>query len=74
MELLNLKIDVSISTINRLWKSKLIGGPESTAVILGMKKRTQKTVRTTEVIRKVNQMVHSDNPRTQLVMEKLVGV
>ena len=74
MELLDLKIDVSISTINRLWKSKLIGKPGSMAVVLGMKRRKRKTVRTPEVIRKVKQMVQNDNPRTQLVMGKRVGV
>ena len=74
MELLDLKIDVSRSAINRLWKSKLIGGPESTAVVLGMKRRKRKTVRTPEVIGKVKQMVQSDNPRTQLVIGKRVGV
>ena len=74
MELLDLKIDVSRSAINRLWKSKLIGGPESTTVVLGMKRRKRKTVQTPEVIRKVKQMVQSDNPRTELVMGKRIGV
>ena len=64
-ELLDLNIDVSRRAINRVWKKKLIGGPELSEKIPGIKRRKRKTVRTPEVIRKVRQMIKSDNPATQ---------
>ena len=58
-------VDVSVRAINQLWKKKLIGGSQNAGKIAGAKRRKLKTVRTPEVIRKVKQMVQSDNPRTR---------
>lgn len=73
-ELLGANINVSISTINHLWKKKLIGGPEVTGNLPGIKRRRRKIIRTPEVIKKVKQMIKSDNPRTQMVIGKRVGI
>ena len=56
-ELLGANINVSISTINHLWKKKLIGGPEVTGNLPGIKRRRRKIIRTPEVIKKVKQMI-----------------
>ena len=73
-ELLGANINVSISTINNLWKKKFIGGPEVTGNLPGIKRRRRKIIRTPEVIKKVKQMIKSDNPRTQMVIGKHVGI
>ena len=73
-ELLDLNIDVSRRAINRVWKKKLIGGPELSEKIPGIKRRKRKTVRTPEVIRKVRQMIKSDNPATQKEMGRRLEV
>ena len=53
---------------------KLIGGREVTGNLPGIKRRRRKIIRTPEVIKKVKQMIKSDNPRTQMVIGKRVGI
>ena len=73
-ELLALKTPVSIRAINRLWKQKLVGGPEITGNLPRAKRRRRKNVRTPEVIQKVKRLVKNDNPATQKEMGRRLGV
>ena len=73
-ELLALKIDVSERSICRLWKKKLFGILSFEGTKPWEKRRRTKAVRTPEVIKKVKRLTDMDNPMTQEIMGKRVGV
>ena len=69
-----LKIDVSERSIRRLWKKKLFGILSFEGTKPWEKRRSTKTVRTPEVIKKVKRLADTDNAMTQEIMGKRVGV